>query len=140
MYFNTAAQEIIVVVSPEPTSITDAYAIMKVLSTKYGEKHFKLLVNSVRDEKEALGVYSNLCTVADKFLNISIDYLGYVPYDESITRAVMRQKIVLQLYPKSPASKCFIKLARKVQNSMPRLDPKGNIQFFCKRLLNGRGR
>lgn len=139
MYFNTAAQEIIVVVSPEPTAITDAYAIMKVLSTKYSERHFKLLVNSVKNRKEALDVYNNLCSVSDKFLNISIDYVGHIPYDESLTKAVMRQRIVLDLYPESPASMNFTKLAKKVKKNVPKMEPKGNMQFFWNRLLSDIG-
>jgi len=139
MHFNTAAQEIIVVVSPEPTSVTDAYAIMKVLSTNYGEKHFRLLVNSVRSEKEAISVYNNLCTVADRFLNISIDYLGHVFYDENLTKSVMKQKLVLQAYPDSPSSRCFLELATMVKSRMPKMEPKGNMQFFWKRLIEGLG-
>lgn len=139
MHFNTVAQEIIVVVSPEPASITDAYAIMKVLSTKYSEKHFKLLVNSVRSEKEAINVFNNICKVAGKFLNISIDYLGHIPYDENMIKAVMRQRVVLDLYPKSPASRSFLKLAAKVKESVPKMELKGNMQLFFKRLVNGAG-
>ena len=139
MYFNTAAQEIIVVVSPEPASITDAYAIMKVLSTRYSERYFRLLVNSARREKEALDVFNNLCRVADKFLNISIDYMGFVPHDEYLIKAVMRQKIVLDLYPESPASTSFVKLARKIKKTIPKMEPKGNMQFFWNRLLDGIG-
>ena len=137
LYFNTAAQEIVVVVSPEPTSVTDAYAIMKVLSNSYSERHFKLLVNSVRSEKEALNVFENLCSVADRFLNISIDYMGFVPHDKSVPKAVMRQKAVLELYPASPASLSFVKLARNLKNTVPRMQPKGNMQLFWNRLLEG---
>lgn len=135
IYFNTAAQEILVVVSPEPASITDAYAVMKVLSTSYSERHFKLLVNSVKSEKEALDVFENLCSVADRFLNVSIDYMGHVPYDKSLTKAVMRQKTVVDLYPASPAGKSFMDLALKVQQTKTKMEPNGNMQFFWNRLL-----
>ena len=70
MYFNMSAQEIIVVVSPEPTSITDAYALMKVLSVKYSKKYFKLLVNMVDSDLEANEVFRQLSLVADRFLDI----------------------------------------------------------------------
>jgi len=139
MYFNVMAQEIIVVLSPEPTSITDAYAIMKVLSTKYSETHFKLLVNEVKSERSALVVYKNICNVADRFLNISIDFLGYVLKDENVPKAVMLQTMVLQQYPESPASKCFTTLAKKLQHNPPLMEPKGNIQLFWQRLLEGMG-
>ena len=99
LYFNMAAQEIIVVVSPEPTSITDGYAIMKVLFQKHGERRFKLIVNSVRSQKEGLDVYNHLCMVADKYLDISIDYLGGIPYDENLPKAVREQKAITEIYP-----------------------------------------
>ena len=139
MYFNVAAQEIIVVVSPEPTAITDAYAIIKILSTKYCENHFKLLVNEVKNEMEAMEVYNNICNVADRFLNISIDYFGYILFDKNVNNAVMNQKVILELYPESPASKCLRRLAKNLKKSSYIKEPKGNMQFFWKRLLQGLG-
>jgi flagellar biosynthesis protein FlhG len=135
MYFNLAAQEILIVVSPEPTSITDAYAMMKVLCLKYSENHFKLLVNSARSTKEAEGVFKNLSLVAQKFLNLSIDYWGYILQDENVVRAVRQQKALIELYPKSPASKCFFELADKVCKNQPNTSSRGNILFFWSHIL-----
>lgn len=136
LYFNTAAQEIIVVVSPEPTSITDGYAIMKVLSQKHGERRFKLIVNSTRSQKEGLDVYNNLCQVSDRYLDISIDYLGSVPYDDNLPKAVREQKAITEIYPNSKASEAFFDLARVILDSEPERS-KGNIQFLWKRLIGG---
>jgi flagellar biosynthesis protein FlhG len=86
MYFNVAAQDIVVVVTPEPTSITDAYALMKVLSTKYDEKHFKVIMNNVTHATEAKDAFRRLNLVTERFLNISIDYLGFIPHDISFSR------------------------------------------------------
>lgn len=136
LYFNVAAQEIAVVVSPEPTSITDGYAIMKVLFQKHGERRFKLIVNSVRSVKEGLEVYNNLCMVADRYLDISIDYLGSIPYDENLPRAVREQKAITEIYPNSKASEAFFDLARAILESEPERT-KGSIQFLWKRLIGG---
>ncbi|MBW2145398.1 MAG: MinD/ParA family protein [Deltaproteobacteria bacterium] len=111
-FFSLLADEIIVLATSEPTSITDAYALMKVLSIKYGEKSFKLLVNAIRNAEEAKDVHWNLSTVAKSFLNISIDYLGYVLHDDNIPRAVRKQRLLMDLYPNSRASLCFEKLIR----------------------------
>ena len=135
MYFNLAAQEILIVVSPEPTSITDAYAMMKVLFLKYSENHFKLLINSVKSAEEAKEVFHNLSLVAQKFLNLSIDYWGYIPQDEHIIRAVRQQKALIELYPDSPASKCFYDLAEKVCENQPNKSSRGNIRFFWSQIL-----
>lgn len=135
MYFNVAAQEIIVVVSPEPTSVTDAYALMKVLSLEYAERHFRLLVNMASGPAEAKEVFRTISSVADKYLEVSIDFLGFIPADEFVPRAVRQQKAVLQAFPGSPAGKSFKALARRI-HSLPRPNyAKGNIQFFWKRLI-----
>lgn len=136
LYFNMAAQEIIVVVSPEPTSITDGYAIMKVLFQKHGERRFKLLVNSVRSQKEGLDVYNHLCMVADRYLDISIDYLGSIPYDENLPKAVREQKAITEIYPHSKASDAFYDLTKVILESEPER-AKGNLQFLWKRVIGG---
>ncbi|MBI3392154.1 MAG: MinD/ParA family protein [Nitrospirae bacterium] len=137
LYFTVAAQEIIVVVSPEPTSMTDAYALMKILSTRHAERSFKLLVNSVRTPAEAMEVYRNLVKVADRFLDISIGYLGHIPADDHVTMAVRRQRAVVDLYPRSPAARNFAEVARTLLDDAPVVSPKGNIQFFWQRLVRG---
>ena len=117
MYFNLFAHEIIIVVSPEPTSITDAYALMKVLSLKYSERNFKLMVNLVNEKNEAYEIFRQLNLVSDRFLDVSLEYLGCVLYDENLVRGVRRQRIVSDLYPDSHASKCFTSLALNICNS-----------------------
>jgi flagellar biosynthesis protein FlhG len=133
-FFCIAAQEIIVVASPEPTAITDAYALVKVLCTRYQEKEFNVLVNSVRGAEEALEVFRRLSLAAERFLNISLKYLGYIPFDTTVTKAVMAQKAFLDLNPNSHASKQIVEIAAKV------LDPndkvKGTLQFFIGNLLS----
>ncbi len=137
MYFNFAAMEKIVVITNEPTSLTDAYALIKVLSSKYRQKKFKILVNEARDEAQAGAIFRHLSQVVDKFLgSTSMDYLGWIPYDPCIPRAVRKQQTVLALYPDSPASKKFVTIAKKLADSMDHLDFEGDIKFFWQRLLN----
>ena len=138
MYFNVFAQEIMVVVTPEPTSITDAYALMKVLSLKYSERHFKLLVNSASSEQDAHEVFRQLNLVADRFLDISIEYSGCVLFDENVTKGVRRQKIVSELYPDTRASRCYASLAKKICKSQPHHSPKGDTNFFWKDLIQNK--
>jgi len=135
MYFNVSAQEVIVVVTPEPTSITDAYALMKVMSLKYAEKKFNLLVNMVSGEAEAKDVHRQLSMVAKRFLDISIDYLGYIPRDGELTRCVRGQKLVREQRPSAAASVCFDTIARTLNaKSAPRL-PAGYASHFWKHLI-----
>ncbi len=135
-YFTVAAQEIIVVVTPEPTSITDVYALIKLLSTRYSEHHFKVLVNMAKDSEDALEVFRKLANVAGRFLDISLDYLGCVVKDDKVVEAVKRQKAVSELFPESEAATCFTTLAKRVIENTRQTRLKGNIQFFFRRFLD----
>ncbi len=134
LFFCSAAQETVVVVTPEPTSIADAYALVKVLSRDFGEKHFRILVNTARSEKEAFDTFRKLAIVADKFLNLSIDYLGYLPYDQHVKDAIIAQKGFIAMYPNSTFSKRLASVGKKLLDN-PLNDVKGNIQFFLKKAL-----
>jgi len=135
-YFNTAAHEILVVTTPEPTAITDAYALMKLLSTQYHEKHFNLIVNFIKNEEEALDVYRKLTMVANRYLDIAIDYIGSVPRDKMMIEAIRKQQVMVELFPESKTSAAFEALARTIMQEPQSLEPKGSIQFFWKRLLD----
>lgn len=117
LYFNINADEILVVATPEPTSITDAYALMKVLSVKYGTDHFKLVVNSAANEQEADEVYRQLNLVAERFLNITLENYGAILMDENVKKGVRRQKIVSDAAPLTKASRNFAALARKISET-----------------------
>ena len=135
LYFNQAAQERVVVATPEPTSLTDAYALIKVLSL-HKEKYFRLLVNQVADEKEAKDVYSKLAAVADRFLkDVSLDYLGYLPTDKRVRESVRLQKAVVEAFPQAAASKQIVRLAKHLLESPQRGGLDGSIRFFFKRLF-----
>jgi flagellar biosynthesis protein FlhG len=138
LYFNLAAQESIVVITPEPTSMTDAYALIKVLSTRHQKRHFTVLVNQAPGPGEALEVFKRLARVIDRFLGtLSIRYLGHVPMDEKLRAAVKLQRAVTELYPKAPSSRSFHELARLLAEVPLREADQGQIQFFWRRLLQG---
>ncbi len=114
IYFNLAAQTTIVIVTPEPTSLTDAYALIKVLSWDYHQKEFKILSNNVSSENEGLDVFNNLTRVTDRFLNVSLDYLGFVVEDRRVTEAVRMQRPFCEVAPDGPASTCLRNIARQL--------------------------
>ena len=116
MYFNTIAEEIIIVVSPEPTSITDAYALMKVLSIKYAASKFKLLINQAKDASEAKMVFMQLRLVTDRFIKINLEYFGHIQQDNRIAISVKNQRPVVDMFPKTTASTCFHQIANNYLN------------------------
>ena len=135
LYFNLAAQESIIIITPEPTSQTDAYALIKVLATRHQKRHFIVLANAVADELEAKEVFRKTSLVADRFLgSLSLDYLGFIPLDEHVLKAVRKQKAVLELFPQSPAGKSFMALSQRLLDRPFRNRNEGNIQFFWKQV------
>jgi flagellar biosynthesis protein FlhG len=135
IYFNLAAGEIMVVITPEPTSITDAYALIKVMSTKHGQKNFSIILNMAKNEKEAKSIYKHLSIVADKFLKVSLSYAGFILYDDNISKSVIMQKTAMELYPESKSAVCFKKLAYDIISKNENDYSDGNLQFFFNNLF-----
>lgn len=114
--FVSSSLEVILVSTPEPTSITDAYALLKTLSKK--ENFFKentiikVLANRVNSESEGIEMYNRLSVVVNKFLDINLQYIGSIPYDKNVSKAVIKQKPFSILYPNTSASKSIYKIAK----------------------------
>lgn len=137
-FFCSASQEIIVVTSPDPTAITDAYALIKVLFTRYQEKEFRVLVNCAAGRADAAEVFRRLSMAAERFLSISLDYLGYIPLDSSVRHAVLAQRAFLDIYPGSSASVNMFDIASHI-NREDSGKVKGTIQLFLGNLLRRDG-
>jgi flagellar biosynthesis protein FlhG len=135
-YFILAAQEIIVVTTPEPTALSDAYALMKLLSTMFNEKRFKLIVNSVVSENEALDAYQKLTLVSSRFIDISIDFLGAIPMDKRFIDSIRKQKPLVELYPKTKPSQAFSEIVENIELRSEKQAQKGSMQFFWKNMLS----
>ncbi len=134
-FFASAAHEIVVVISPEPTSLTDAYALMKVLSRRHRERRFRVLVNMVKSQREAVQVFRKLDRAAERFLHLSLDAIGFIPMDDYLPLSVTEQRAVLDLFPKAPSSKAFLQLGAAVAKWEPASHPKGTVQFLWQHLL-----
>lgn len=139
IYFNLAAEACIVVVTGEPTSITDAYAIMKVMSRDHGMRRFKLVVNMIPSEKEAKSVYASLSQAADRFLdNVVIEYVGSVLQDNYLRQSVLKRQPVTNLYPEAPSSDGLELIAQRLIRS-PRDAGAGNpFGFFIQSYMDYR--
>jgi len=114
------ADQILVVTTPEPTSFSDAYAMIKVLSRRPLKCVPSLLVNQANSDDEANSVARRVRTVAKRFLNLDIEYWGCILADESVAKSVQRQEPFLSTYPYSPASSCVYSLARRVMGQEPK--------------------
>ncbi len=133
--FSRAAQEVIVVVCDEPASITDAYALIKLLNREYGMNRFRVLANMVRSPQEGQALYDKICRVTDRYLDVMLGYAGSLPYDECLRKAVRGQKPVVHAFPRSAVARAFKNLANKADNWPVPTDVSGHLQFFIERII-----
>ena len=130
LYFALVAHDVLVVVTPEPTSLTDAYALIKVLSNRYRQKRFRILINMAKNAREGRDVFRKLSKVTDRFLTVSLDYAGWVPHDENVPVAVCQQKAVVELFPKSPVCRAMSDLVEQVGQWREEYPLDGGLQLF----------
>ncbi len=121
MDFVISAEEVILVVTPEPTSITDAYAVVKTVARIKKDCNINVLINRADSENEAKNVYNNFSTVAERFLSMKLNTIGYLPYDHSFTKSVKMQRPYILNYPKSNTSKMINDIAEVfIKNNLER--------------------
>lgn len=133
--FVKASQEAIVVVCDEPSSITDAYALMKLLNKEHGVFRFRVIANMTRSAQEGRQLFEKLNAVCNRFLDASLQYLGHVPFDENVRKAVQARKPLLETMPRSKAAVALRELAQKVDEWPVQNGPRGHLEFFIERLL-----
>lgn len=137
--FNLASQETLIVVTPEPTSRTDAFALMKVLNRRQSGKPLLFLANMVRDRREGLELFDLVSRVADRFLpDLNLSFAGYLPQDPSVTQAVRNQKALSEMLPGAPFSVAVRQLARDLLSRPPREGIRSGIGLLMRRLLSPR--
>lgn len=133
---NQAASEVMVVVCDEPTSMTDAYALMKVLSRDFGVRRFRIVANMTRTPGQGRVLFEKIARVTGRFLDISLDHAGTIPWDEYLARAVQQQMPVVGAFPGSWSSLAFKKLAERVDKWVVPAEASGSIQFFMERMFS----
>lgn len=133
--FSRAAQEVLIVLCDEPASITDAYALIKVLNQEHGISRFRVLVNMVKSVQQGHELFRKILLATDKFLDVTLDLVAVVPHDEYLKKAVQRQRAVCDVYPRCRSSIAFKKLAH-VTDKWPRPEQAtGHLEFFVERLV-----
>lgn len=133
--FARACQDVIVVVCDEPTSLTDAYAFIKLLNRDYGINHFHVLSNMVRSMKQGEALFNKLTKVTDNYLDVSLQFAGAIPYDEDLRKSVQKQTALVEAYPNSKASKAINDIARRIDNWPVNNKSDGYLEFFVERMI-----
>lgn len=135
LHFNSAASEIVCVINGEPTSLTDAYALIKVMAQNYGEKSFSIVANNVADEAEGTWAFRRLAKSVERFLHVQLKYLGFIPRDRAAIEAIGSQRALLEIFPSSHAGLAIAGLARRIDTEFYDYRVKGGMQFFFEQLL-----
>ncbi len=133
--FCRASQDVLLVVCDEPTSITDCYALMKLLSRDHGLFKFKVVANMVRSPKEGQQLFAKLSKVTDRFLDVTLELVAVIPYDENIRKSVRKQQAIVEAFPDSPASVSLKSLAKNIISWPVPKQASGHLEFFIEQLL-----
>jgi flagellar biosynthesis protein FlhG len=133
--FCQSAQQVLMVLRDEPASLTDTYALIKVLSRQHGVRQFRVLANMTRAPGQGESVFRRLQRVTDRYLTVALDFVGEVPEDGALQKSIHAQRTVVELYPDSPAARAFKRLAQTANRWPLPLGPSGRLEFFFERLL-----
>ena len=138
VFFAGAAQEALLVVSPEPTSLSDAYATVKVLSATARVPRFGVVANQAADF-QGRDVFRRLTQITGRFLaSAQVSYLGSIPRDESVPRALHCRRPLVELFPRAPASRALETLSQRVLATEPPAALEGGVRLFWRQLLRDR--
>jgi len=133
--FSKAAQDVVMVVCDEPTSLTDAYALIKILNKEHGIFRFKIVANMVRNMREGDELFSKLTKVTNRFLDVALELVAVIPFDENVRKSVRKQKAVVEAFPTSPAAMSIRRLAQKAIDWPIPNQPGGHLEFFLEQLV-----
>ncbi len=133
--FARACQEIIVVVCDEPTSLTDAYAYIKLLNRDYGLNKFHIVTNMVQSAQHGQNLFIKLTKVTDRYLDVSLQFAGAIPMDDFLRKAVQKQSPVVEAFPQSKSALAFKNLARKIDLWPIKARAGGYLEFFVERMI-----
>ncbi|MEZ5542611.1 MAG: MinD/ParA family protein [Pseudomonadota bacterium] len=133
--FSRAAHEVVVVVCDDPASLTDAYALIKVLNRYHGVDRFHVLTNMTGSAHEGRQLFDKLARVAQRFLDVTLGYMGAIPYDDYLRKSVQRQVAVVEAYPRSRSALAFRKMADRTERWPAPQQATGGLEFFVERLI-----
>jgi flagellar biosynthesis protein FlhG len=137
LFFSAAANEVLLVVNPEPTSLTDAYAVIKVLTERYRERQVLVVVNCANSQLKlgAENVYQKLRQAAADYLNVNVHYMGAIPSDPLVGECILDRTPLYRRYPNSVSGRAIRRLASKLNNESPYMKAKGGLQFFFEKFV-----
>lgn len=135
LFLNSAAQTVSVVITPDPASFADAYALIKVLNRQYKVNRFSIMCNQVRDEEEGLGLYKRFNDVVNKFLYIGLDYWGSIPNDVVLKKAIQMQRLIVRQDAGAESAKAIRQISEQIEKSSRQIEAGGGMQMFWDQIV-----
>jgi flagellar biosynthesis protein FlhG len=135
LQLNAASDEINVVITPDPSSLTDSYALIKILNQRYKRNRFSIICNQVRDEMEGRQLFIKFQDVCDRFLSLVLNYSGSIPFDPTVKRASQQQKLFMKQESATVSTKATQELANEMIKRMSHLDANSGLQVFWEQVV-----
>lgn len=135
LYFNSAAETKLIVLTPDPSSLADAYALIKVLNKKFKETHFSLICNQVKNEVDGLRLYQKFSDVVGRFLNVGLDYIGSVPQDPVLRMNNQMQRLVTKHEPQSISAQAISQVASRLARVSSQTETRGGLERFWEQVI-----
>lgn len=135
LYMNSAADDIAIVLTPDPASFADSYALIKVLNQKHREGKFSIICNQVKDEADGFATFRRFQEVTGKFLDVGLDYWGSVPMDPFLRRATQMQRLVLRQDPQAASSLAIRAVSAQIGRNFEASEIKGGLQMFWRQVV-----
>jgi flagellar biosynthesis protein FlhG len=135
LLLNAATDEISVILTPDPSSLADSYALIKILHQKFKRHQFSLICNQVRDEEEGRQLFLRFQDVCDRFLMVRLEYLGAVPFDQTVKKANQNQKLFMRQETATVSTRALQTMSRKLMASSSQIEPSHGLQMFWEQVV-----
>jgi flagellar biosynthesis protein FlhG len=135
LFLNSAVQTVAVVITPDPSSFTDAYALIKILALKFKVNRFSIICNQVGSQEEGLSLYKRFHEVVNKFLLVGLEYFGSIPQDENLRKATQMQRLILRQDASSVSALAIRQIADQIDSSSRQVDSGGGMQLFWDQVI-----
>lgn len=135
LQMNSSAQDICVIITPDPSSFTDAYGLIKVLHQKHKESNFSVVCNMVKDESEGLYIFRKFEDVVHRFMNVGLDYYGAIPLDVSLRKATHQQRLIVRQDPSAPSALAMKHVLFEIQNKLMTTHLKSGLQYYFEQVV-----
>lgn len=135
LFLNAASDEVCVVLTPDPSSMADSYALIKILSQKFKRNKFSIICNQVRDEEGGRQLFIRFQDVCDRFLSIHLNYMGGVPFDSTVKKANQQQKLFMRQETATVSTRATRQLALQILGETSRTESNRGLQMFWEQVV-----